>query len=244
MPHWFFAPCLTEGPCRLSPGESRHARGSCRLSAGDEVVLFDGQGGLGAGRIAVGGPGDLVVEVREVIRTAPRRPRLALVFAVPKGPRSDTLIEKCCELGVARLQPLRAARSVSQAGSHRLDRWRRQVVEAAKQSHQPWCAEVAEACSLAEALGSLRRFDMNLVASLDQGAVRLIDLAGRLAECQTVQAFIGPEGGWTDQEAAALRDAGVTPVSLGPGVLRIETAAVALAAFVHLLMTDPAPMSS
>ena len=239
MPHWFHAHFLTAGPCRLSPQESRHACASFRLRIGEEVVLFSGSGLLGPGLITSAKPDAVVVDVREVVSVPRRHPCLYLNFAVPKGPRADTLIEKCCELGVAGLRPLMTARSISGAADVRLEKWQRRAIEAAKQSQQAWTATVEGPLSPVEALDSVQVHDMNLVASLEAGAVPLIGLAGRLAKCRTVQAFVGPEGGWTESEQIAFRAAQVTPVNLGPGVLRIETAAIALAAFVHQLMTGP-----
>ncbi len=239
MPHWFHARFLAPGPCRLSPHESRHAWASSRLRIGDEVVLFTGSGLLGPGLITSAKPDAVVVDVREVVSVPRRHPRLYLNFAVPKGPRGDTLVEKCCELGVAGLQPLITARSIARAAEARLHRWQQRAIEAAKQSKQAWAASVLGPSSLIEALKNVRRRDMNLVATCDAGAVPLIDLTAQLATCRTVRGFVGPEGGWTDEETAAFRAAQVTPVSLGPGVLRIETAAIALAAFVHQLMTRP-----
>ena len=243
----------------LPEAEARHARQSRRLSAGDVVALFDGHGRQAVGRITTGRGRAVTITIEEIAEIPPPRPALTLAFAVPKGPRQDTLIEKCTELGVAALQPIATARSIAAASGHRLDKWHRTAVEAAKQSSQAWLPELRNLCTLQDVLRDRSTNDMILLAasagnvdgdekpegnmdrpsSCPRGFVqpRLItDMLAELREASRVFAIIGPEGGWTDEEIAEALAARARPVSLGPNVLRIETAAVALAAIIHGLL--------
>ncbi|GMV97580.1 MAG: ribosomal RNA small subunit methyltransferase E [Phycisphaerae bacterium] len=222
----FYVKGLQAGVVRLDEREADHARRSRRLSAGDEVALFDGLGREARGRIASAGRGAVDVAV-ESLRLCPRaEPALTLAAALPKGPRQDFLVEKCAELGVAGIVPLVTRRSVSNASGHRLDRWRRTAIEAAKQSGQAWIPDLATPELLDEAVRRIRVHDRAWVAMPGGSWPEVPD-------CGTLLAFVGPEGGWADDEIALLLEHGCAGVSLGPNVLRIETAAIALAALVH-----------
>jgi 16S rRNA (uracil1498-N3)-methyltransferase len=228
----FFADSIAPGVVTLSEAESRHARGSRRLSAGDPVVLLDGRGNEGAGSILnPGGPRrNLEVQIERVTHQPRPSPRLTLAVAMPKGPRQDWLVEKCTELGVAAIQPILTQRSVSEASPHRLSKWERIAIEAAKQSGQAWLPELKPPLSLHPALERVGSQQLYVAAA---GAARR---PGPEPWPDVLATFIGPEGDWTDEELAALTQAGARPICLGPNILRVETAAVAIAALVHAHM--------
>lgn len=229
----------------LGESESRHARLSRRLSVGDSLILFDGQGHEAAATIAVLGKTTVEVAIAAVNHRPRPHPALTLAVAMPKGPRQDVLIEKCTELGVAALQPLITERSVSGASDHKRDKWRRATVEAAKQSGQAWLPELFAPVSLDTYLQLALNYDLVIAAMAPREsppeAIR--GLSDRLAACSSVLALVGPEGGWSPQEAEALVSRGAAPVSLGPNVLRIETAAIALSAAIHALQARPVPIT-
>jgi 16S rRNA (uracil1498-N3)-methyltransferase len=226
---------VSAGTVALSEQESRHAKLSRRLTVGDELVLFDGQGRQAAATIAVVSRSVVEARVGEVVEHPRPAPALTLAVAMPKGPRQDVLIEKCTELGVAAIQPLLTERSVAGASDHKRDKWRRATVEAAKQSGQCWLPDLLAPMPLPKYLQQLSRFDLVLAAMLPrQGTPTVIaGLLDRIKAARTIVAFVGPEGGWSPQEADALIAAGALAASLGPNVLRIETAAIALAAVAH-----------
>lgn len=220
---------------RLSEPEAKHARLSRRLEVGDSVAVFDGKGAEAQGTIAVASRSAVEVTIGKLETRVRPRPALTLAIAMPKGPRQDVLIEKCTELGVARIQPIVVERSVAGVSEHKLDKWRRTTIEAAKQSGQCWLPELSPPTPIARFLTQMPSCDFTLAGILpDQGEPTPIsDLVGRIQTAETVLAFVGPEGGWTQAESDALLAAGATAVSLGPNVLRIETAAMALAVIAH-----------
>jgi len=236
----FHIETLSVGTVQLSDQESAHAVKSLRLKSGDEVLLFDGRGLEGEGRIISAARASVAVAVDRVVEREKMSPLLTLAVALPKGPRQDVVIEKCTELGIAGLQPIFSERSVCSASEHKLDKWRRKMIEAVKQSGQCRLPELYGPCHLKEVLAGSKRFDKLLIA-VSRGDSRLstcrvlsiTDLLSELAGVERVLAFVGPEGGWTDSEITAMVSAGAIPMSLGPNVLRIETAAVALAAMMH-----------
>jgi 16S rRNA (uracil1498-N3)-methyltransferase len=227
----------------LPETEAHHARQSRRLSAGDAVAIFDGRGRQASGRIAACTPCEVSIAVESVAQVPRPRPQLTLAFTPPKGSRQDTLIEKCTELGVAVLQPIETARSVAGASSHRLARWHRTAIEAAKQAGLSWLPEIRERLSFEKLLAQFPAFHLALIAVSagdGKGSPPILDLLPQLRDAQSVLALVGPEGGWTDEEVAQALEVGCRAISLGPNILRIETAAIALAAAIHpLLHNDP-----
>lgn len=255
VPRFHLAP-LSAGVVALKEAEAHHARASRRLSVGDPVVLFDGQGHEAPGQVSAVSRTAVEVAVSEVTSRPRPKPGLALAVALPKGPRQDALIEKCTELGTSEIQPLVTQRSVAATSASRMDKWRRATIEAAKQSGQAWLPVLHPPRTIGEVLGDRDQHDLMLVAaappvfgagdepaditatSSPPGAVAIADLLAELAGADRILAFVGPEGGWTDAELTELMTDDARLISLGPNVLRIETAAIALAAFVHALVTS------
>ncbi len=220
-------PDLRPGRIALPPAEAHHVRDVLRLAVGDDLDLFDAAGGTAIARIVAVTPGVVAVEVSAV--TAAVRPAVALTVAaaVPKGDRADWMVEKLSELGVARLVPLAAARSVVlPAGRNKADRWDRIAVESAKQSRRPGVMAVDAVTPLAAVLGA---GPPGWVLSTEGGDARPV---GSVPVPETLTVLVGPEGGWTPDELAACAAAGWSAVRLTPTVLRVETAAVAVAAVV------------
>ena len=220
-------PSLHAGRLSLPTAEAHHVRDVLRLTVGEPLELFDAAGGTAAGRVAAVSPAGVDVDVSTV---APAdRPAVALTVAaaVPKGDRADWMVEKLGELGVARFVPLAAARSVVlPGGRNKIERWARIAVESAKQCRRPGVMAVEAVTPLAEVL----RGEPGWVLSTGADTVPAARLAPSAGTTLTV--LVGPEGGWTPDELAACRSAGWTAAGLGSTVLRVETAAVAVAAVV------------
>jgi len=216
---------VTAGVVSLTGPQAHHAIAVLRMAVGDEVIVFDGRGTEATGRIAAIEPAQVVVAT-DTPRKIARSGALTLAVATPKGERADWLVEKCTELGVTRLIPLRTDRGIVAPGAGKLDRWRRKAVEAAKQSQQAIAMEIHDECSINALLseGSSLFFGSPDAAVSFSVALRGIDQAARITF------IVGPEGGFTADELAALHAAGAMPVRLASPILRIETAAIAAAA--------------
>lgn len=209
--------------------------GVVRIRQGERVQLLDGAGTVAEARLDEARRGEATLEVlsRDLILIEPAR-RLTLACAVPRGARMDALVEKCEELGVARLVPMVAARSVvdaMQRQENHLTRWRRIAVESAKQSGRTRLIEMTAVLSFEDALRTVEPGAARMMASPEPDALPLAAFAAALGREQAVQAYIGPEGGFAPEEVQAARQAGCVIVSLGPCLLRVETAATALAAY-------------
>jgi len=209
----------------LAGDEARHLARVLRARVGDEIRVFDGAGGEWCARVAEIGRDEVTLDIGAALAGAPvAAPSLVLAVALPKGERQKWLVEKLTELGVARLVPLVTARGVAEATPAALERLRRGVIEACKQCGRSVLMEIGNPASVAEACAAAG------------GPVILCDPAGpaldaaRLSNAAPILGLVGPEGGFTAEEAAAALAAGAIRAWLGPHVLRVETAAVALAA--------------
>jgi 16S rRNA (uracil1498-N3)-methyltransferase len=213
----------------ISPGilvlrgpEAHHLAAVSRARAGDAVRLFNGDGREYPAVITEVARRDVTLEVSagiEVSREAAHR--VVAACALPKGDRGQFLVEKLTELGVAELILITTSRTVVHAGEAKVDKLRRYVIEASKQCGRNVLMRVSEPRPWSQVVrdGSLP-------------AARWVAHVG--AEGQGVSGecvfAVGPEGGFTDAEVDEARAAGWRVIGLGPRVLRVETAALALAA--------------
>jgi 16S rRNA (uracil1498-N3)-methyltransferase len=232
MSERFFSPHpITAGGMMLDGPEAHHLLHVMRASVGDEVTLFDGSGAEFKATVVTLRRTDAelrIVERNEIDRELSFP--LVVGVALPKGDRQKWLVEKLTELGVTTLVPLITERCVAQPAAAALDRLRRSIIEAAKQcgrnrlmkitDPQPWASWI-----VGDEIAT-RRFVAH------PNGLPL----SKLNHSQPIPTHlaIGPEGGFTDAEIAAALAAGWQQVSLGPRILRVETAAIALAAAVAL----------
>lgn len=212
-----------------------------RARAGDELVLFDGEGTDARVRIDAVGQRAITVEVVER-RESPAEPRakLHLYQSISKGERFEWLVEKATEVGAHHIIPLIAGRSVvrTQGDAARVDRWRRIAVEAAEQSGRGTVPVVEAPTAFAEAIASAPGI---ILLAYEGAGASAPDIDAALAEdidalfaLSAVSVFIGPEGGFEAAEVEQARTAGAVIVTLGERVLRSETAGlVALTLVMH-----------
>ena len=234
--HRLFCPELRSGALTLGGEEARHAITSLRARLGQQVTLFDGAGSEAVATIERVGKRHLHVFVHSVTcRPFELARRMTLAVAMPRTHRQGYLIEKCTELGVGAIWPMSTHRSVARPDAGAVDKWARRALEAGKQSQRAWLPAIEAPKPLKTWLARVEQFDAALVAQRDLAAVGLIEFLVENAAARSILVFIGPEGGWTDEEVAACRSAGASPTYLGPTVLRTETAAVTVCAAAAML---------
>ena len=240
-PHRYYCERIDADTCDLTAEESHHARTVMRVREGDPVELFDGRGTAAVATVSRVERESVRVAVTRRCPPAPApHPVLSLHVAVPKGARQRVLVEKCTELGVNLIEPIIARRSTVKPAASALARWRRYAIEAGKQSRQAWLPRIAPPQAFDHSLDTERidaDISVNLIAFPGANSRPLAAVLGDAAlsgDLTHVAVWIGPEGGFTAEELTAALAAGLWPVSLGSAVLRIETAAIAVAATVRL----------
>ena len=215
-----------DGRAVLAGDEARHLARVMRCTVGDEVVVFDGRGTSWRARVASIGRDEVTLDLGEAeTGSQPTRVGLTLAVALPKGERQKWLVEKLTELGVERLVPLATTRGVAEATPAAIERLARGVIEACKQCGRDALMEIAAPRSVAEMASAGGHAATLVVADREGLPFETVAAAGG-----SVIAMVGPEGGFTPEELATIEAAGGRRVSLGPHVLRVETAAIALAA--------------
>lgn len=202
----------------LTTNDRHHLERVLRVRVGDDVVVSDGVGRWRSGSLGDAGVVEPSADVEVVARA---EPSITVAFAITKGERPELVVQKLTELGVDRVVPFMATRSVARwegdrAAGH-VERLRRVARESAMQCQRPWLLEVADLATFAD------------VITLPGAAIA--DRDGAPPSLNRPTLLIGPEGGWTDEE----RRCGLPTVGLGSHVLRAETAAIAAAALVGAL---------
>jgi len=222
LPRLFVAAPLGVGASvALEGGQANYLGNVMRMKAGDSVLLFDGISGEWLAEVVEAGRKRVTLVVREPTRPQEEVPDLWLAFAPVKKGRVDWLVEKAVELGVARLVPVITQRTI--AGKLNLERMRSHIVEAAEQCGRTALASIDLPVSLPTLLRE-RDAARKLYFADETGRER----AAAAFEPGAAAILIGPEGGFTPQEAEAIRAAeNSIPISLGPRILRAETAALA-----------------
>jgi 16S rRNA (uracil1498-N3)-methyltransferase len=244
MRRFFVDPPLLHGDSAVIGGQlCRHIATVLRLKSGDRIRLADGAGHEALATITLVTAEGIHVELEPLVMTpgSTPRPLVTLYQGLPKGEKLDLILQKCTELGVARIVPFMATRSVTRLEGEkrekRLARWEKIALEAARQSGRETVPQIAFGADLKEALA---RDDSDLRLLLwederEQGLRQLLDGAP-LPE--SIGIIIGPEGGLTAAEAALAREAGYQPVTLGRRILRTETAGLAVVAILQYLFGD------
>tara|TARA_R110000850_G_scaffold264496_3_gene393597 strand:+ start:2900 stop:3652 length:753 start_codon:yes stop_codon:yes gene_type:complete len=218
----------------LSEEEAHHCVDVMRCSKGDRVVVFNGEGTESEAEIISLSKSSVTLKPLLVNQT-PRPPAsLTLGQAIPKGKNMDLIIQKATELGAARIVPLLSERTVVQLSGNDLvkkqQKWQRVAIEACKQCGQNWIPEVGTPQSV-EQFARSTTDQFRLIAAINESARTLKatleewdeENSGRPTEATLL---IGPEGDFTPAEVSQALGAGFSPISLGPIILRSETAAI------------------
>ncbi len=222
----------------LSEAETHHLVQVNRAKMGDPVVAFDGRGTEWTCRLArMEGKKSAILRVDATVTRASLPCAILLGQGVPKGGTMDDIVRQATELGAALIAPLATTRSEvhldADRAAKKLEKWRTAATEAAKQCGNPFLPELAPLGGLADFLATpaVRGAELRLIASLHPGArpLRAVLAGFRAAQAgrapKSVAWLIGPEGDLTAEEVALALAAGWMPVTLGPLVLRCDTAA-------------------
>ncbi len=214
---------LEDGRFQLGEEESRHLSRVMRLGPGDEVEIFDGRGAAWHARVLEASPKRTLLEPITPVEDTPPPLSITLATAVPKGERMDWLIEKATELGVDRVIPILTERAVVDPRQSRLERLRRTVIEACKQSRRNRLMTILPVTTWPQLLAQPGD-TLRLLA--DPEGLPPARWPAIHTHSNTTLA-VGPEGGLTHAEKHAALSLGWHPVALGNSILRIETAAIA-----------------
>ncbi|MFL6519080.1 MAG: 16S rRNA (uracil(1498)-N(3))-methyltransferase [Chthoniobacterales bacterium] len=219
----------------LTGAEAHHGRNVLRLDAGDKIVVFDGRGHEVTAEITSVDSSQIRLRKLHQAKTPPLRCQITLAQAIPKGKNMDLIVQKAVEIGAAEIAPILSDRTVvrldEESAASKQSKWQTIAIEAAKQCGQNWLPRVQVPQTMAQFFQQSHRFDLQLIGSLQSDAVHLKKiLAEYFAEHRdrpaSVLMLVGPEGDFTPAELSLARSHGCRPITLGPIVLRVETASI------------------
>jgi 16S rRNA (uracil1498-N3)-methyltransferase len=232
----------------LSNGEAHHASRVLRVREGERVTVLDGAGQELQCEIA--GPVGKTVSLKVIQRrsASPLDFSITLIQAIPKAKIIEDIIQKATELGAARVVPILSERVVThlegEDAKAKAEKWQHVAVEAMKQCGNPWLPKVDAPLSLKAFLARAEKFELAVVGCLLQGSSHPRHWIEKFrAEHQripkSIGVWVGPEGDFSNDEYEAIARSGALPITLGPLVLRVETAAIYCLSVMNYEMRSP-----
>lgn len=219
----------------LTGAEAHHCRNVLRLEPPDKIVVFNGRGSEITAEIVTSDPTEVRLRKLHDAQTPPLRCRITLGQAIPKGKNMDLIVQKAVEIGAAEIAPILSDRTVvrldEENAASKQAKWQSVAIEAAKQCGQNWLPQVRTPQTLAQFFPNHRGFDLQLIGSLQSDAVHLKNILAQFSaehgdRPANVLMLVGPEGDFTPAELSLARSQGCRPITLGPIVLRVETASI------------------
>ena len=219
----------------LSGSEAHHARDVLRTKHGEKLVLFNGLGHEITAEIVDSSGDEIQLRKLHEGETPPLRCRIILGQAIPKGKNMELIVQKAVEIGAAEIAPIISDRTIVQfdlkSAAQKQAKWQQIAIEAAKQCGQNWLPRVHAPRRLGEFFATCATSDLRLVGSLQPGAQHLKRILADYSSehrhlPESVLMLIGPEGDFTPAELSLARRHECYPITLGPIILRVETAAI------------------
>jgi len=221
----FFVDQVRNGHAQISGDEARHLTRVLRIDTGQRYEISDNRN-VYLAEVESARKEHVIFRTLEKLAAPAPAPHLILLVALFKFDRFEWMIEKATELGVGEIVPvetIRSERGLERAALKRLDRWRKIALESSQQSRRAHLPQILEPIPLDEAIQSTATYRI----ALDEDPAAAPLTAPAIAPSESAAILTGPEGGWTDEERTKIGESGWTRVSLGPLILRAETAAIA-----------------
>jgi 16S rRNA (uracil1498-N3)-methyltransferase len=229
----FFVDQVRNGSAEISGEDARHLTRVLRVEAGQKYEISDNSS-VYLAEVETARKEHVTFRMLDKLPVRERGVSITLAAAIVKFDHFEWMIEKATELGVSEVLPVitvRTEKGLDKAAGKRLERWRRIALEACQQSRRDHLPEVQEPVNLSAVLTTSAM--LRMVLDEDLGAPPLLSaLRGDRAPTDSVAVLVGPEGGWTEGERGMFVEANWRPVSLGPNILRAETAALAALAII------------
>src|SRR5438477_8767355 len=215
--------------------EAHHARDVLRMKSGSRLVVFNGRGREVTAEVVDVTRGEVRLRKLHETETPPLRCRITLGQAIPKGKNMDLIVQKAVEIGAAEIAPLISERTIvdldAKEAEQKQAKWQQIAIEAAKQCGQNWLPQVHAPRKLKDFFSHTGNFDLRLIGSLQPDAIHLKKILGDYTDQhrdrpKSVLMLVGPEGDFTPAELALAKTNGCLPITLGPIILRVETAAI------------------
>jgi 16S rRNA (uracil1498-N3)-methyltransferase len=235
-PRFFISPGQVSGSrITVTGGDVRHIAGALRMKPGETLVLCNGKGTEYAATIMQSSRTEIVAEIVSETKREMPWPRVTLGQGLPKSDKMDWIVQKATELGVSNILPLATERTIVKIKDEekRINRWQNIAREAAMQSNRYDIPTVGPIISFRDFIMTLDPGPLTLkLFPWEEGTEPIKNVLRQNLEVKNIVIFIGPEGGFSVAEADMAKSRGFHRVSLGPNILRTETAAIAVLSMV------------
>lgn len=224
--------------CIRDGNQVHYLKGVLRVKPGEKIILFDEEGDEYAAEIKDLLPRSIILSVKPALeRSRLGNLKFTIACAIPKKSKMDDIVDKLTQLGADRIIPMETERVVAKLDRDKkilkVERWRKIAQSASLQSQRNTIPVIEEVQDIKAVLGNSSAYDLKLIPALEGNRRHLKDMLSRFKP-RNVLIFIGPEGDFTYEEIELAQNYGCIPVTLGDLVLRVETAAVAVASFIRL----------
>ncbi len=234
--HTFYVPPpqIDADTATITGSEQHHLRNVLRITSGETIRIIDGQGNVYTAEIldTATNRSSSIARIQTHEFHAIPSPTLTLFQGLPKNDKMEMILQKTTELGVTQIVPLHSERALQKPSQNRYERWHRVVISATKQCKRAWLPELSEAQQLEGSLAQLEKFSLSLLLSPHTQGQHIKTVLQETPNTNAIALFVGPEGGFSDQEIAAAIESGCIPVTLGTNILRTETAAITTVAVI------------
>jgi 16S rRNA (uracil1498-N3)-methyltransferase len=249
MHRFYLPPNQSHGPTLVLTGaEAHHGLQVLRVRLGEQVLVLNGEGIEFHCQVQALTRDTIALKVTEKRTLPPISHKITLLQSLPKGKIIESIIQKATELGVFRLVPILSERVVvkldDQEAARKQAKWQAIAIEALKQSGSPWLPKVEAPARPRDFLARNEKFDLPLIASLEEGSHHarkwFSEFRNRERRSpESVCVWIGPEGDFSPEETKMIRAAGCLPITLGPQVLRVETASIYCLSVINYELSAP-----
>ncbi len=225
---------ISKDTIRIGESERHHLLNVLRLKVEDRVEVFDGAGNRYVASLCDTRISPLQAKIRQHQFHPHTPPYITLFQALPKFDKMDLIVQKTTEIGVNEIAPMICQRSIPKSiiQQKRMTRWQRIANEAARQCKRPHLGHVLAPQGLEECLRGVNHFDLLILLWEGEKRRGLKEILRNHGEAKSVGLFVGPEGGFTDEEVELALQNGCLPATLGDNILRTETAAIVAVASV------------
>ena len=237
MLHRFFVnrQCFHDAKVVITDQQAHQILRVLRLRIGDHIIVLDNQGWeYEVGLVEINKNRLTFDQIDKRQAKGEPQTRITLFQSMLARDKFEWVLQKCTEVGICRFIPVITQRSLVRDSDTispaKIERWQRIIAEAAEQSHRGLIPEIDHPIGFSECIGQLSEFDLSLIASFAEDSKSLNQITGDRCESKNIALLIGPEGGFTDDEIRLACEIGAASLSLGPRVLRTETAAMVASA--------------
>ncbi|UFJ43170.1 16S rRNA (uracil(1498)-N(3))-methyltransferase [Brevibacillus humidisoli] len=245
MQRYFVKPHqLLDNRITITGDDVHHIVKVMRGKPGDQLIVCDSEGRCARARLVDLGTQEVQAEIVEMLDEQRELPiHVTIAQGLPKSDKLEWIVQKGTELGMTTLVPFSSERTIVKLDpkkeAKKRERWQKIAKEAAEQAHRTRVPEVMPAVGFAELLEQANRYTSCVIAYEQENTTSLQTVLASLRQGDSLCVLIGPEGGFTTEEVAQAEQAGIVPVSLGPRILRTETASQYVLAAVSYHFESP-----